>query len=128
MRTAKSATIQGTRAGAGPAGEPHDRGFTVAKVVVLYYCANKHRTLVPFIWTATPPPQWECRACSQPAGTNPLDPPPLVARYIGAKTHLDRVRERRTQVEGDRLMAASLARRDHSEEFNAWAGSRRRMV
>jgi hypothetical protein len=76
MRTANNGTMKGTRVGAGPAGEPYGRGFTVAKVVMLYHCANKHQTLVPFIWTATPPPQWECRVCSQPAGTDPLDPPP----------------------------------------------------
>jgi RNA polymerase binding protein RbpA len=122
MRTAKNGKIQGTRVGAGPAGEPYGRGFTVAKVVVLYHCANKHQTLVPFIWTATPPPQWECRVCSQPAGTDPLDPPSRVAVYLGGKSPLERVRDRRTQVEGDRLMAESLARRDHPEEFNVWTG------
>src|SRR3978361_332387 len=109
MRVARNGTMHGTRVGAGPAGEPYDRGFTVAKVVVFYHCANKHQTLVPFIWTATPPPQWECRVCSQPAGTDPLDPPPLVARYMGKKTPLERVRDRRTQDEGNRLMAESLA-------------------
>ncbi len=126
MRAAKSGTMQGTRVGAGPSGEPDNRGFTVAKVVVLYHCANKHQTLVPFIRTATPPSQWECRVCAQPAGTDPLDPPPPVAKLIGEKTHLERVRERRTQVEGDRLMAESLARRDHPGEFSVWAGARGR--
>ena len=128
MRTANNGIMQGTRVGAGPAGEPYGRGSTVAKVSVIYHCANKHQTLVPFIWTATPPPQWECRVCSQPAGTNPLDPPPPVARLMGEKTHLERVRDRRTQADGDLLMAESLARRDHPEEFNVWAGSRRRKV
>ncbi len=122
MRTVSNGAMRATRVGAGPAGEPYGRGFAVAKVVVLYHCANKHQTLVPFIWTVTPPPQWECRVCSQPAGTDPLDPPPRVARYMGEKTHLGRVRDRRTQAEGDRLMAESLARRDHPEEFNVWAG------
>src|SRR5580700_9623767 len=117
MRTAHNGTMKGTRVGAGPAGEPYGRGFAVAKVVVLYHCANKHQTLVPFIWTVTPPPQWECRICSQPAGTDPLNPPPRVARYMGEKTHLGRVRDRRTQAEGDRLMAESLARREHPEEL-----------
>jgi hypothetical protein len=47
---------------------------------------------------------------------------------MGEKTHFERVHDRRTQVEGDRLMAESLARRDHPEEFNVWAGPRRRKV
>ena len=125
MRTANHGAMRGTRVGAGPAGEPYDRGLTVAKVVMLYHCANGHTTTVPFIWTATPPPQWECRVCSQPAGTDPLDPPPRVASYLGEKSHLGRVKSRRSPAEGDALMAESLARRDHPEEFNVWAGPRR---
>ena len=66
MRISNNGIMQGTRAGAGRVGEPYGRGSTVAKVVMIYHCANKHQTLVPFIWTATPPPQWECRVCSQP--------------------------------------------------------------
>ena len=125
MRTANHGAMRGTRVGAGPAGEPYDRGLTVAKVVMLYHCANGHTTTVPFIWTATPPPQWECRICSQPAGTDPLDPPPVVASYLGEKSHLGRVKSRRSPAEGDALMAESLARRDHPEEFNLWTGPRR---
>jgi len=126
MRTVNHSTMRGTRVGAGPAGDPLGRGLAVAKVVVLYHCANGHRTTVPFIWTATPPPQWECRVCSQPAGTDPLYPPPKGAGYQGEKSHLGRVKSRRSPAEGDALMAESLARRDHPEEFSAWAGSRRR--
>ena len=126
MRTVNNGAVRATRVGAGPPGESYDRGVAVAKITVLYHCANKHQTAVPFIWTVTPPPQWECRVCSQPAGINPLDPPPPVARYRGEKTHLGRVRDRRTQADGDRLMAESLARRDHPEEFNIWTTPRRR--
>ena len=111
MRTVKNGTMRGTRVGAGPAGELYDRGLTVAKVVVLYHCANKHQTLgaVHLDRDATAF-KWECRVCSQPAGTNPLDPPG--SRGTSVEDHLERVRDRRTQVEGDRLMAESLARRD----------------
>jgi len=126
MRTVNNGIMQGTRVGAGPAGEPYVRGFTVGKVVVPYHCANGHRTTVPFIWTATPPPQWECRVCSQPAGTDPLDPPPMLAKYVGANTHLGRVKSRRSSAEGDALMAESLARRDHPELFIVSPGPRRR--
>jgi hypothetical protein len=128
MRTVNHGTMRGTRVGSGPAGEPNGRGFTVTKVVVPYYCASGHKTAVPFIWTVTPPPEWECRVCSQPAGTDPVDPPLPIAPLAGEKTHLGRVRDRRTQAEGDALMAESLARRDHPEDFNVWAGARRRTV
>ena len=79
---------------------------------------------MPFIWNATLPPQWECRVCSEPAGTDPLDPPPKVASYLGGKSHLGHVKSRRSPAEGDALMAESLARRDHPEEFNVWAAPR----
>jgi hypothetical protein len=126
MRTVNNGIMQGTRVGAGPAREPYDRGYTVAKVVVHYHCANGHKTTVPFIWTATLPPQWECRVCSQPAGTNPLDPPLPVATYTGDNTHLGRVKSRRSPAEGDALMAESLDRRDHPEKFPPPAASRKR--
>ena len=125
MRTANTGTMQGTRVGAGPAGDPDGRGFTVTKVVVHYYCADGHWTAVPFIWTATTPPQWECRDCSQPAGTDPLNPPPKVATYAEKKTHLGRVKSRRSPAEGDALIAESLARRDHPERFGVPAEPRR---
>jgi hypothetical protein len=35
--------------------------------------------------------------------------------------HMGRVRDRRTQAEGDQLMAESLRRRDHPEDFDVWA-------
>ena len=128
MRTINGGALRATRVGAGPAGEPYGRGFTVAKIVVLYHCANGHRTSVPFISTVIVPLEWECRVCSQPAGTDPVDPPLRAAGQLGEKTHLGRVRDRRTQAEGDALMAESLARRDHPEDFNVWAGPRRRTV
>jgi RNA polymerase binding protein RbpA len=130
MRTAKTSGVRATRVGGGPAGEPDNGGFTVAKVVVLYDCANGHRTTVPFISTVTVPPQWECRVCSEPAGTIPTDPPAPdssgVAGYLGGKSHLGHVKSRRSPAEGDALMAESLARRDHPERFNIWGKFGRR--
>ncbi len=126
MRTVNNGIMQGTRVGAGPAGEPYGRGNTVAKVIVLYHCADGHRTTVPFIWTATPPQRWECRVCSLPAGTDPLDPPARVASYLAQQTHLGSVKSRRSPAEGDALMAESLARRDHPERFTA--GTRRHLA
>jgi hypothetical protein len=130
MRTMNTGAMRATRVGAGPAGEPYDGGFTVAKVVVLYHCANGHRTAVPFISTVTVPPQWDCRICWEPAGTIPVaSPPPDSSRavgYPGGKTPLDHVKSRRSPEEGDALMAESLARRDHPEEFNIWGKLGRR--
>jgi hypothetical protein len=130
MRTINGGALRATRVGAGPAGEPYGRGFTVAKIVVLYHCANGHKTSVPFISTVIVPPQWECRVCSQPAGTVPIDPPApdssRAAEYLGGKSHLGHVKSRRSPAEGDALMAESLARRDHPEQFDVWAKTGKR--
>ena len=122
MRTVNHGAVQGTRVGAGPASDPHGRGLTVAKVIVIYHCANGHTTTVPFIWTATPPPQWKCRVCSEPAGADPLDPAPQSRATLAKQSHLGRVKSRRSPAEGDALMAESLARRDLREASNVWAG------
>ena len=63
----------------------------------------------------------DCRAPVEEVWKLLFDPA-RVPGYTGEKTHLGRVRERRTQADGDRLMAESLARRDHPEEFNIWTG------
>ena len=42
MRTGNHGARRGTRVGAGPVGEPYDRGLAVAKIIVLYHCANRH--------------------------------------------------------------------------------------
>jgi RNA polymerase binding protein RbpA len=136
MRTMNTGAMRATRVGAGPAGEPYGGGFTVAKIIVPYHCANGHRTTVPFISTVVVPSQWECRVCSQPAGTTPttpttpVEPPPPdsspAADYLGGKSHLGHVKSRRSPAEGDALMAESLARRDHPEDFNIWAKTGRR--
>jgi hypothetical protein len=126
----KTGAVRATRVGSGPAGEPYGGGFTVAKIVVPYDCANGHRTTVPFISTVIVPPQWECRVCSEPAGTIPIDPPQpdssRAAGFMGGKTHLGHVKSRRSPAEGEALMAESLARRDHPEQFNIWTGPRGR--
>jgi hypothetical protein len=130
MRTMNSGAMRATRVGAGPAGEPYGGGFTVARIFVLYHCANGHRTTVPFISTVIVPPQWDCRVCSQPASTLPVDPPSpdssQVGEYMGGKTHLGHVKSRRSPADGDALMAESLARRDHPEDFNVWGKTGRR--
>ena len=129
MRTVNGGAMRATRVGSGPAGEPYSGGFTVARIVVPYDCANGHRTTVPFISTVIVPPQWDCRVCSQPAGTLAVDPPPdspPAREYLGGKSHLGHVKSRRSAAEGDTLMAESLARRDHPELFNVWGKTGRR--
>ena len=60
-------------------------------------------------------------SCGRPAGRDPLNPPPpnefRMIKSAEEKSHLEHVKDRRSQADGDRLMAESLRRRDHPKEF-----------
>jgi hypothetical protein len=62
-----------------------------------------------------------CTSCGQRAGRDPLNPPPpnefRMIKSAGETSHLEQVKDRRGQADGDRLMAGPLGRRDHPEEF-----------
>ena len=62
-----------------------------------------------------------CTSCGQPAGRDPLNPSPpnefRMSKPAEETSHLEQVKERRSQADGDRLMVGSLRRRDHPEEF-----------
>ena len=56
-----------------------------------------------------------------PAEEDPLNPPPpnefRMIKSAEETSHLEHVKDRRSQADGDRLMVESLRRRDHPEEF-----------
>jgi hypothetical protein len=52
---------------------------------------------------------WECSGCGLPAGQDRDNPPERVA-VVPFKTHLDYVRERRSDAEAEILLAEALAR------------------
>lgn len=62
-----------------------------------------------------------CTSCGQSAGRDPLNPPPpnefQMIKSTEETSHLEHVKDRRSQADGDRLMAESLRHRDHPEEF-----------
>jgi len=80
--------IRGSRVGAGPMGEA-ERGEAA-----------------PRVWI---PDTWECPRCGNPAGQNEQAPPkpPRVEPY---KTHLAYVKERRSDSDGEAILAEALAR------------------
>jgi len=105
---ARSSGIRGSRIGAGPMGES-DRGNTVERTVVAFWCAEGHSTQVVFAAAADFPTSWECHVCGQPAGADRDNPPPA-ALTAPFKTHLAYVRERRTDADGEKLLAEALAK------------------
>ena len=101
--------IRGSRVGAGPMGEA-DRGECAARVWVSFWCANRHETRPSFAADAVIPELWECPRCGGPAGRDKQEPP-AGPRDEPYKTHLAYVKERRSQSEGEAILAEALVRR-----------------
>lgn len=103
-----SSGIRGSRVGAGPRGES-ERGDMAARIAVSFWCQAGHLTQPYFAETAVVPQEWECPACGLPAGQD-CDNPPVAVPTAPYKTHLAYVRERRSEADGERLLAEALAR------------------
>jgi hypothetical protein len=102
--------IRGSRVGAGPLGEA-ERGDSAPRVRVSYWCANGHETRPSFAEEngVLLPDTWDCPRCGFPAGLN-QDNPPDPPRTEPYKTHLAYVRERRTDADGEAILAEALAK------------------
>lgn len=100
--------IRGSRIGAGPRGET-ERGPSVARVAVTFWCAGGHVTAPTFAASADIPEIWDCHACDRPAGPDPDNPPTRVLPGP-FKTHLAYVRERRSDADADVILAEALSK------------------
>jgi len=105
---ARSSGIRGSRIGAGPMGES-ERGNTVEQMTVTFWCAAGHSTRPVFAVTATVPDTWECQGCGNPAGLD-RDNPPSAAAVAPFKSHLEYVRERRSDADAEILLAEALSK------------------
>lgn len=103
-----SGRIRGARIGGGPAGDSA-RGLSAERTEVEYYCARGHRQKPSFAIEAAIPDLWDCPRCGLPAGRDQDNPPAeeIVAPY---KTHLDYLRERRSDADAEILLNEALAR------------------
>ena len=100
--------IRGTRVGAGPMGES-ERGESAPRRRVSYWCANGHESRPHFALDAEEPESWDCPRCGLPAGRNQQDPPDA-PRNEPYKTHLAYVKERRSDADGQAILAEALAK------------------
>lgn len=100
--------IRGSRVGAGPMGEK-ERGDSAPRYRVSFWCANMHETSPSFAAGVPAPEFWDCPQCGFPAGQDAASPPepPHVEPY---KTHLAYVRERRSEQDGEAILAEALQR------------------
>ena len=64
-----ASAIRGSRVGAGPMGEA-ERGDSIARAYVSYFCANGHEVRPSFAVeeTVVIPAEWDCPKCGYPAG------------------------------------------------------------
>jgi RNA polymerase-binding protein len=100
--------IRGSRVGAGPMGES-ERGEAAPRRRIAFYCSNGHETRPSFSADAPIPDTWDCPRCGWPAGQN-REATPQARRNEPYKTHLAYVRERRTDEDGDSILAEALAK------------------
>ncbi len=100
--------IRGTRVGAGPMGEA-ERGESAPRRHIPFYCARGHETRVSFAEEAAEPESWDCPRCGLPAGQD-RDNPPAAPRTEPYKTHLAYVKERRSDEDGEAILAEALAK------------------
>jgi len=86
-----------------------ERGEAAPRVAVSYWCVNGHETRPSFVddLQTIVPEAWDCPRCGLPAGPDPLAPP-SPPRNEPYKTHLAYVKERRSEAEGDQILAEAL--------------------
>ena len=100
--------IRGTRVGAGPMGES-ERGESAPRQRVSYWCANGHESRPAFAVDAEKPDSWDCPRCGLPAGLDE-QAPPKPPRNEPYKTHLAYVKERRSDADGEAILAEAHAK------------------
>ena len=100
--------IRGSRVGAGRMGEA-DRGESAPRQRLEFFCANGHVTRLSFAMDAELPETWDCPNCGLPAGLD-QENPPAAPRNEPYKTHLAYVKERRSDSDGEALLAEALAK------------------
>jgi len=103
-----ASAIRGSRVGAGPMGEA-ERGDQIERATVSYWCANNHEVRPSFAVeeTVVIPAEWDSRKCGLQAARDRNNPPKAVVN-IPYKTHLAYVKERRTDVEGAKILEEAL--------------------
>ncbi len=105
---AGGSAIRGSRVGAGPMGEA-ERGEPAPRRRISYWCANAHESRPSFADEADIPATWDCPRCGMPAGQD-RETPPSAPKNEPYKTHLAYVKERRSDADGEAILAEALAK------------------
>ena len=86
-----------------------ERGEAAPRLYVSFYCANGHVTRPAFAADAQIPDSWDCPRCGLPASQD-ADNPPAPPKIEPYKTHLAYVKERRSEDDGESILAEALER------------------
>ncbi|MBV7363665.1 RNA polymerase-binding protein RbpA [Actinomycetaceae bacterium TAE3-ERU4] len=110
--------IRGSRVGSTAARASSDV-VDAPRITIAYFCISGHVTKPVFSKTVEGdiPLQWTCGECGLPAGLDPENPPEPPVN-VPFKTHLDYVRERRSEEDGQALLEEALGKlrnRFHSD-------------
>jgi len=86
-----------------------ERGEPAPRRRISYWCANAHESRPSFADEADIPDTWDCPRCGMPAGQD-REPPPSAPKNEPYKTHLAYVKERRSDADGEAILAEALAK------------------
>jgi hypothetical protein len=86
-----------------------ERGEPAPRHRISYWCANHHESRPSFADEAEIPDTWDCPRCGLPAGQD-RETPPTAPKNEPYKTHLAYVKERRSDADGEAILAEALAK------------------
>ncbi|HWC35070.1 MAG TPA: RNA polymerase-binding protein RbpA [Mycobacteriales bacterium] len=84
-------------------------GEPAARRVAHYWCASDHHTSAAFAADIEPPTDWPCQVCSGPASLERGSAPAAVRPRFFPRTPYEFLMMRRTEEDGERILAEALA-------------------
>ncbi len=109
VRKTSGGGLRGRRLGAAQSGETV-RGPLEPRRQVSYWCEAGHESRPAFAESAEVPEHWPCHVCGNPAGLSPQPPASPATRPPTSKTPYDYLKMRRTDEEGEAMLAEAIAR------------------
>jgi hypothetical protein len=104
-----------------------DRGAEpVARSIADYWCADDHRTSAAFAADVMPPVEWSCRICSGPSSLERGAAPVASRPRFFPRTPYEFLMMRRTEEDGERILAEALAAMRSGDYPRPGAGPRLR--
>jgi hypothetical protein len=80
-----------------------ERGEPAPRRRISYWCANAHESRPSFADDADIPDTWDCPRCGMPAGQD-RETPPSAPKNEPYKTHLEYVKERRSDADCEAIL------------------------